>query len=124
MSKTHIQTIRAFIEAVRAGKDSATPIEQVIAAVDALELTLKPRPGGSRHMLEDVKANDALRQKLQPSRVLIYSREHSAYWRRGGQGYTDKRAQAGLFTFPRAWEVTEKTDEAKGIEFEVVGGAS
>jgi hypothetical protein len=123
MSKEHIQTLRKFIEAVRAGKDTPTPISQVEAAVDALELALKPKNlGVTRYMLEDVKKDPALREKLKDSNVLIYAREHMAYWRRGGQGYSEKRKEAGLFTFARAWEVTQGLDPSKGIEFELVGG--
>ena len=131
MKNKNIETLRGFLTRL-AGKPAdilqialaGESLDHLHETLDALELELKPAAAGvTRYMLEDLRDEKA-REKLAKERVLIYSREHQAYWRRSGQGYTDKRKDAGLFTFARAWELVHDLDKSKGIELEISGGAS
>ena len=49
--------------------------------------------------------------------VYIWSREHGAYWRPEGSGYTDDKAQAGVFGFEDAFERTKHCGREKLIEY-------
>lgn len=50
-------------------------------------------------------------------KVYIWSREHGAYWRAEGKGYTDDEAQAGTFWFPDAYARTKHCGREKQIEY-------
>lgn len=54
-------------------------------------------------------------------RVAIWSREHAAWWRSNGNGYTDDLGQAGKFTFADAYERTKHCGPEKQIVFYSVG---
>ena len=56
----------------------------------------------TRHSLEAVRKDPALRQSLQDTHVRIFSREHGAYWRPNGAGYTTLLDEAGKYTFDDA----------------------
>ena len=49
--------------------------------------------------------------------VAIYSREHGAYWRPKGHGYTLKKSEAGRWSLITAWEMTNHCGPEKGIEY-------
>lgn len=51
--------------------------------------------------------------------VLIWSDEHHAYWRPGGNGYTAIRAKAWVLPFEDAYLRTRHCGPEKRIEFEV-----
>jgi hypothetical protein len=50
-------------------------------------------------------------------KVYIWSREHGAYWREGGAGYTDDKAQAGIYDFQDAYLTTRHCGREKQIEY-------
>ena len=50
-------------------------------------------------------------------RVYIWSREHGAYWRAEAAGYTDDKAQAGIFGFEDAFQQTKHCGREKRIEY-------
>ena len=52
------------------------------------------------------------------SLVRIYSREHHAWWRAVGSGYTAGVLDAGIFTFEQALALSSHCDPEKGIEYE------
>lgn len=124
-TKNHIQTLRVFITRA-ANAEQVTPdhVTQATAALDSIQdEILQQERGPVRVKLEEVQGDSAaaaeLRAKLSSKHVLIYSREHQAYWRRAGNGYTDERKRAGLYTFPAALEATWTSGPEKAIEFEL-----
>jgi hypothetical protein len=69
-----------------------------------------------RIKLEDV-TDEALRGNLP---VRIYSAEHHAYWRPGGNGYCSCSCVAGVFDLADAYRRTRHCGPEKRIEFEPV----
>jgi hypothetical protein len=53
-------------------------------------------------------------------RVRIWSREHGAWWRPDGCGYTTHISAAGIYEFEDAWKRSQHCDHDKGIVYEVV----
>jgi hypothetical protein len=49
--------------------------------------------------------------------VLIWSREHCAWWRDMGKGYTDKMTEAWLVDFPTAYDYTKHCGPEKQIMY-------
>ena len=54
-------------------------------------------------------------------KVLIFSREHMAYWRAGASGYAPDPVEAGVYDFADAYAHTMHCGPEKRIEFEAVG---
>ena len=64
---------------------------------------------------------DEARRCMQGERpVRIWSREHGAYWRPNGNGYTQNPAWAGTWPLSSAWRATRHCGPEKRIEFELV----
>ena len=53
-------------------------------------------------------------------KVLIWSGEHSAYWRPGASGYTIHPEAAGLYTRETAERITRHCGPEKGIRIDAV----
>jgi hypothetical protein len=49
--------------------------------------------------------------------VLIYSREHGAFWRHNRSGYTIYTDAAGRYDFAEAFDSTKHCDRSKGLAF-------
>lgn len=45
------------------------------------------------------------------TKFVIYSREHNAWWRAGGAGYTRFPAEAGLYTLEEAFRIVNDANE-------------
>lgn len=71
----------------------------------------------SRVTLMGVLKSDATQKKWDGKNVLIYSREHDAFWRTGGAGYTMYVDAAGRYPFADALKRTKHCDKSKGIVF-------
>jgi len=56
--------------------------------------------------------------------VYIYSREHGAYWRHGGCGYTCKDNEAGQWDFLAAVAETRHCGPEKKIEYVAIPEAA
>lgn len=57
-------------------------------------------------------------------KVYIWSREHDAYWRPEGAGYTEDKAQAGIWDFQDAYLTTLHCGREKKIEYVAVIASS
>lgn len=51
--------------------------------------------------------------------VLIYSKEHHAFWKAGGAGYTKSVVDAGLYSLRDAWNRTCHCGPEKEIHYEL-----
>ncbi len=74
----------------------------------------------TRIPLRKLKTYPTMRRHLEGKRVRIYSREHRAWWREGGHGYTTVESDAGIFDFNDAYSHTWRCDPSKQIVYEVV----
>lgn len=63
------------------------------------------------------RGGERIRAKLSGKRVLIYSREHGAFWRSNGCGYVTTRNGAGVYRFDDAWSRTRHCGPEKKIMF-------
>src|SRR4051812_46871407 len=63
------------------------------------------------------KGGERIRAKMSGKRVLIYSREHQAFWRPNGCGYVGGRDGAGVYRFEDAWSRTRHCGPEKKIMF-------
>lgn len=52
--------------------------------------------------------------------VLIWSGEHSAYWRAGSSGYTIRLTAAGIYTRAQAEQIAAGCDPSKQITIEPI----
>jgi hypothetical protein len=57
------------------------------------------------------------REKWIGRQVSIWSREHQAWWRPNAQGYTDDAAQAGVWDFADAYDITKHCGPEKRIVY-------
>jgi hypothetical protein len=64
------------------------------------------------------KGGEKVRAKFAGKRVLIYSNEHSAFWRSDYCGYTIHREAAGVYDFADAWKKLADCGADKQIAFE------
>jgi len=74
------------------------------------------RPGQFRVKLEEV--TPSIVAAYADTSCLIWSGEHSAWWRAGCAGYTTSHAAAGRYTLSAAYAATNHCDPSKGIAFE------
>lgn len=65
-------------------------------------------------------ANWKGRERWLDKRVSIWSREHSAWWRPGGNGYTTEAENAGSWDFAEAYEMTKHCGPEKRIVYYAV----
>ena len=84
------------------------------------ELDKKNPCAGEVVTLEEIKGDSALKLRLMKTQVMIRSREHNAFWRVGGCGYTKHAWDAGVYSFQDAFDATCHCGKEKGIEFVVV----
>lgn len=70
--------------------------------------------------LEVLKSMDTFLRPALDTKVHIYSREHHAWWRAAGSGYTTDVRDAGVYTFEDAWRRSSHCDPEKGIEYEIL----
>lgn len=56
--------------------------------------------------------------------VFIHSGEWGAYWREDGAGYSNKKENAGVYTFKEAYDTTHHCGPEKGINFILIGAQS
>ena len=71
-----------------------------------------------RVTLNGIKRTDSyVSAKWLARKVRIWSREHGAYWRPDGKGYTDNKAEAGIFDFQDAFLRTRHCGREKQIEY-------
>lgn len=71
--------------------------------------------------LESALGDPNLRARWANKLVYIFSKEHGAYWRAKGQGYTTNRInEAGIFDFSDAFSLTCHCGPEKMIEFEEI----
>ncbi|MGB5217379.1 MAG: hypothetical protein WBN66_03675 [Smithella sp.] len=77
---------------------------------------LKRQPIGIE-TLERVMRWPSCADKIKGKFVLIFSREHLAYWRPNAAGYTDCKEMAGVWPFADAFKRTRHCGPEKMIEF-------
>jgi hypothetical protein len=63
------------------------------------------------------KGGERVKAKLAGKRVLIFSREHNAFWGSNGCGYVQWRNGAGVYRFEDAWRRTNHCGPEKKIIF-------
>lgn len=65
-------------------------------------------------------ANWKGRERWLSKRVSIWSREHHAWWRPNGCGYTTKAEEAGTWSFADAYDTTKHCGPEKKIVYYAV----
>lgn len=70
-----------------------------------------------RATLQGALRHASVRERSAGKSVLIWSREHAAFWRAGGAGYTIYVDAAGRYDFDDAFARTQHCDKSKGIVF-------
>ena len=88
---------------------------------DVFELA-PPKPARTIQLKRKLTLSGALRyetarDKWRGKKVLIRSREHGAFWRDKGAGYTVYVEAAGRYDFDDALSHTRHCDPSKGIVF-------
>lgn len=74
----------------------------------------------ARLRLEDLKGDASKLEPFLKETVLIFSREHGAFWRPNGSGYTQEMVDAGRYGFEDAWGRSSHCGPEKGIEYLVL----
>ena len=80
-----------------------------------------------RHIADSTLRNRAYRKEIQDfvakhqgKQVLIFSGQWDSYWRSGGEGYTQKKAEAGVYEINDAWARVSHCGSEKDILFILV----
>lgn len=79
---------------------------------------LRRRDDGAE-TLERLKRWPSLKEKFKGKYVHIVSGQWGCFWGPDGSGYTDKKADAGIYTFEDAWSRTYHCGPEKRIRFAV-----
>ncbi|MGL6008504.1 MAG: hypothetical protein ACRC1D_03530 [Culicoidibacterales bacterium] len=80
-----------------------------------------------RHIVDSTMRDRAAREEIQDfvaknqgKQVLIFSGQWEAYWRSDGAGYTQKKADAGIYEINDAWSRVSHCGSEKAILFILV----
>lgn len=84
-----------------------------------MRLALRKQPEGTE-TLERLQRYPGIFARWKDKKVRIFSREHDAYWRPNGAGYTVDGLEAGIYSFEEAYLNTKHCGPEKRITLRIV----